>query len=157
LLSWLGATYWATQGPAAAVDGVVFIALLFGCVVLHELRHALAARRYGIRTNDITLLPIGGKASLDRIAVEPAREIFVAQSGSGSPVVNAMATDLPAEPLNAPLETIVRHFEKQGTVAVALPDNHARFVGYVSAENIAELLMIRRASDAGNEPKSALP
>jgi stage IV sporulation protein FB len=344
LLSWLGATYWATQGPAAAVHGVIFILLLFGCVVLHELGHALAARRYGIRTNDITLLPIGGIASLDRIPEEPAREIFVAlagpvvnvviafvlvlllgakidfaglqsmsstsavdmasrlatvnivlaifnlvpafpmdggrvfrallafwfgfpsatriaarvgqsiafgfallgllgnpvlilialfiffaaagetnamdlreasrgrraadamitsfeslgldstiddaanlilrttqqefpvvdgkrqfhgvitreaivaalaQAGGGSPVVDAMATDLPVELLNAPLETVVRHLEKEGTVAVALTDAQSRFVGYVSAENIAELLMIRRASDVSRAPKLA--
>ncbi|MGH9579144.1 MAG: site-2 protease family protein, partial [Terriglobales bacterium] len=54
LLAWIGVTYYQQGGARAAVAGLVFILLLFACVVLHELGHALAARRYGIRTADIT-------------------------------------------------------------------------------------------------------
>src|SRR5947209_14596331 len=50
LLAWVGVTYWLAGGSAAALDGIAFILALFACVVLHELGHALTARRYGIRT-----------------------------------------------------------------------------------------------------------
>lgn len=85
LLAWIGAMHAMHGGLAEAVAGIVFVAVVFGCVLLHELGHAAAARRYGIATPDITLLPIGGLARLESIPEEPWREIFVAVAG---PAVN---------------------------------------------------------------------
>jgi len=82
LLAWLAfATYRATHSGSATLQSVAFILALFASVVLHELGHALTARRFGIGTREITLLPIGGVAQLERIPSEPRQELLVALAG----------------------------------------------------------------------------
>ena len=84
-LLWIGYANYQRGGEPAAVVGVTFILLLFVSVLLHELGHVFAARRYGVQTPDITLLPIGGVARLERLPEKPSEELVVALAG---PLVN---------------------------------------------------------------------
>ncbi len=74
-------------GAEGGAISALFICLLFVCVLLHEFGHALAARRYGVRTADITLLPIGGIARMERLPEKPLQELVVALAG---PFVNVL-------------------------------------------------------------------
>jgi Zn-dependent protease/CBS domain-containing protein len=79
-----GASY-ASGGADAAWSGLIFMVLLFLCVLAHEFGHIFTARSFGVATPDVTLLPIGGVARLERIPEEPREEFLIAIAG---PLVN---------------------------------------------------------------------
>ncbi len=86
ILVW-AAYYWGFRtdaGLQGALFGVVATLLLFVCVTLHELGHAVAAQRYGVEVRDITLLPIGGVARIE-VPENPKQELWIAVAG---PAVN---------------------------------------------------------------------
>jgi len=110
----LGLLWLARQregGAAAALELTALFVALFLCVLLHEFGHILMARRFGIRTPDVLLLPIGGVARLERMPSEPRQELLIALAGpavtaalalgfwawlrlTGSPVTLSGADDL---------------------------------------------------------------
>ncbi len=128
LLAWIGEAHWTRGGPAEAIDGIVFILLLFLCVVLHEFGHIVAARRYGIRTPDVTLLPIGGVASLERMPEKPSQEIIVALAG---PAVNLVIAVLLMVVLGARFDF---------TQMAQLEQAQTTLMGRVAAANVALLV-----------------
>jgi Zn-dependent protease/CBS domain-containing protein len=90
-LIWLGAIYYRQGGAEAAWQGTIFVVLIFLCVLLHELGHVFAARRYGVKTRDVTLWPFGGIASMERMPEKPSQELIVALAGPAVNVVIAAA------------------------------------------------------------------
>jgi stage IV sporulation protein FB len=76
---------YASGGSAAAWAGLLYMVLLFACVLAHEFGHIFTARAFGVATPDVTLLPIGGLARLERIPEEPREEFLIAIAG---PLVN---------------------------------------------------------------------
>jgi Zn-dependent protease/CBS domain-containing protein len=84
-LVWLAMVYYRQGGAEAAWQGTIFIVLIFLCVLLHELGHVFAARRYGVQTRDVTLWPFGGISSMERMPEKPSEELIVAVAG---PAVN---------------------------------------------------------------------
>ena len=88
-LAWIFAASYATSGAATAWNTLVFIVLLFLCVLLHEFGHIFTARAFGVNTPYVTLLPIGGVAQLERIPEEPWEEFLIAIAG---PMVNIVIT-----------------------------------------------------------------
>ena len=80
------------NGMGQALYTIAFILAVFLCVTLHELGHALMAKRFHYATRDITLLPIGGMARIDEIPENPKHELAVAIAG---PAVNFLIKRIP--------------------------------------------------------------
>ncbi|NJL50839.1 MAG: site-2 protease family protein [Blastochloris sp.] len=131
LLAWIGIAGYASGGAGAALDAVVFISLLFACVVAHEFGHIFAARRYGIRTPDVTLLPIGGVASLERMPDKPRQELIVALAG---PLVNVVIATVLILLMDAMMD--VRYFSNIENVQESLVARLAAANVFLAAFNM---------------------
>jgi len=75
-------------------EGLIWIAALFVCIVIHELSHSLVARRRGFAVGDIVLLPIGGVSEISGLPGAPADELAIALAGPLASVALAVVLAL---------------------------------------------------------------
>src|SRR5688500_3061374 len=80
-LVWWAMMGYQEAGVSGAISAALLLLALFACILLHEFGHILMARRFGVRTPDVILLPIGGVARLERIPDEPKQELLIALAG----------------------------------------------------------------------------
>src|SRR3954451_16318198 len=81
ILGWWALMGYSEGGPGAALTSALALLALFACILLHEFGHILMARRFGVRTPDAILRPIGGLARLERTPDEPRQELLIALAG----------------------------------------------------------------------------
>jgi Zn-dependent protease/CBS domain-containing protein len=121
LLIWVGMSHYQREGNVhGALVGVMFILVVFGTVVLHEFGHALTARRFGIKTKDVTLYPIGGVARLERMPEKPTQELLVALAGPAVNVVIAALIFVVLKATGQPLALVEQNIMGGGPFLVKL-------------------------------------
>jgi len=92
LVAWFAAASWLeVRNLPHVLSGVALFLSLFGCVLLHELGHALTARHFGLHTRQITLLPIGGIASIEGAPRDPVQGLWITLAGPAVNVIIAAA------------------------------------------------------------------
>jgi Zn-dependent protease/CBS domain-containing protein len=119
-LVWIWAANYFTGGADAAWTSLVFMVLLFLCVLAHEFGHVFTARAFGVQTPDVTLLPIGGVARLERIPEEPFQEFLIAIAG---PLINVAIALVLMTLFSADLST--RHMAAMDNAQVSMIDRLA--------------------------------
>jgi Zn-dependent protease/CBS domain-containing protein len=130
-LVWIFVAGLATSGVNDAVNSLIFMVLLFACVVAHEFGHIFTARAFGVPTPDVTLLPIGGVARLARIPEKPSEEFLVAIAG---PLVNvAIAVVLI---VIAPTHLSAAHLAAMESPKVSMVDRLAEVNLFLAAFNM---------------------
>ena len=141
LLAWIGFSGWLLAGPLAALDSVVFIALLFACVVLHEFGHVLTARRYGAVDAEFPVIDAFGKP----IGLLMREDILDALKKRDRDAAIADFMRAPPETIraSAPLEEAVDRFARRDLSGLCVVDGDGVLVGLLTRRNLAELMMIR--------------
>ncbi len=130
-LAWIFVASYISGGPAEAWSGLVFLVLLFLCVLAHEFGHIFTARAFGVATPDVTLLPIGGVARLERIPEVPREEFLIAIAG---PLVNVAIALLLVVVVGASVDP--RHLSAVENAQVSMIDRLAVVNLFIAAFNM---------------------
>jgi Zn-dependent protease/CBS domain-containing protein len=130
-LVWIWVASYTSGGAEAAWSGLIFMVLLFACVLAHEFGHIFTARAFGVATPDVTLLPIGGVARLERIPEEPRQEFLIAIAG---PAVNVAIALVLVAVAGANIDT--HHLAAVESTKISLVDRLAAVNLFLAAFNM---------------------
>jgi Zn-dependent protease/CBS domain-containing protein len=130
-LAWIFGVSYVNGGPQQAWSGLLFLVLLFLCVLLHEFGHIFTARAFGISTPDVILLPIGGVARLERIPEQPSQEFLIAIAG---PAVNVVIAGLLVVAAGANLQ--MTHLVSLESTSTSMVDRLAAVNLYLALFNL---------------------
>ena len=123
-LAWILASSYASSGATAARNTLLFVVLLFLCVLLHEFGHIFTTRAFGVSTPYVTLLPVGGIAQLERIPEEPWEKFLIALAG---PAVNVVI---------AAVLIVFAHAHRRATTAIGVDEVQIAMVDRLAAVNL---------------------
>ena len=102
-----------------------------------------------LRTTQQEFPVVDGAGTMRGVLTRDALIAALQKTGGGTPVLDIMDRDVPTVPENACLDHVFQRLQRGGPRIVGVVDPQGRLAGYITAENMTELIMIQSSRAAG--------